>query len=194
MALRVTCLPYSRCMYSCACGLHLCARGRAYGWQRKYMEINASRCSLCTSNTALLLAPRRSDRPCTRGDQRLMRQPMHKRTRQTHEYWYGSGERRRQERGCLHALNSRLKTSWSGGGRCRCVSKGLWCIKGAEYVVKSWKGSWQVLFSLRSLECEIGSIDVVSKSLIWIQMSTKWCIMSEFLPTNLRLKAVFTDL
>lgn len=27
-----------------------------------------------------------------RGHQRLMRQPSHKRTRQTHEYWYGSGE------------------------------------------------------------------------------------------------------
>lgn len=114
--------PHSRCMYSCACGLHLCACGRAYGWQRKYMEINASRCSLCTSNAALLLAPQRSDRPRTRGDQRLMRQPMHKRTRQTHEYWYGSGERRRQERGCLLSLNSRLKTS---GGKRRGVKRTL---------------------------------------------------------------------
>lgn len=94
---------YSRCMYSCACGQHLCMCGRARGWQRKYMEINASSCSLCTSNVALLLAHQRSDRPRARGSK-----ANETAIAQTHPadpwilIWLG----REMEAGCLHPLNS----------------------------------------------------------------------------------------
>lgn len=66
----------------------ICVRAR---WQRKYMEINASSCSPCTSNAALLSGASALRQASSREkgwDQRLMRQPSHKRTQQTHEYWY----------------------------------------------------------------------------------------------------------
>lgn len=69
----------------------ICVRAR---WQRKYMEINASSCSPCTSNTTLLSGASALRQASSREkgwDQRLMRQPSHKRTQQTHEYWYDFG-------------------------------------------------------------------------------------------------------
>lgn len=48
------------------------------------------------------------------GDQRLMRQPSHKRTQQTHEYWYDSGERWRQGVSTCTTVAQWIK---GGGGR-----------------------------------------------------------------------------
>lgn len=91
--------PYSRCMYSCACGQHLCM----CGWQRKYMEINASSCSLYTSNAALLLARQRSDKARARGSK-----ANETAIAQTHpaDPWILIQLRKEMEAGCLHSLNS----------------------------------------------------------------------------------------
>lgn len=69
----------------------------ACGRQRKYMEINASSCSLYTSNAALLLAPRRSDRPHAGGSKanetavaQTHRRPMNIDTAQQRDGWLRS--------------------------------------------------------------------------------------------------------
>lgn len=106
--------PYSRCMYSCACGQHLCMCGRACGWQREYMEINASSCSLYTSNAALLLARQRSDKARARGSK-----ANETAIAQTHpaDPWILIRLRREMEAGCLHSLNSSPINERQSGGR-----------------------------------------------------------------------------
>lgn len=83
---------YSRCMCSCACGEHLCmcVDGEESVWRSMQAAVlSALQTPLCCWRIS---APT----GLAQGDQRLMRQPSHKRTRQTHEYWYESGGRWRQ--------------------------------------------------------------------------------------------------
>lgn len=131
-------------MYSYACGQHLCMCGCACGWRRKYMEINASSCSLYTSNAALLLVHQRSDRPRARGSK-----ANETAIAQTHpaDPWILIWLRREMEAGCLHSLNSsldKLKQGGEGGVT-------VWGFKMYPGCVdKCWPRRWQI--SLRFLK------------------------------------------
>lgn len=131
-------------MYSCARGQHLHMCGRACGWQRKYMEINASSCSLYTSNAALLLAPQRSGRPRARGSK-----ANEKAIAQTHpaDPWILIPLRREREGGrvsslaqqhpekCFFFLKKKKTKQEEGGGASggsKCTSEMLWGLNHAR--------------------------------------------------------------
>lgn len=100
----------------------VCVDVCVYGWQRKYMEINASSCSLYTSNAALLLVPQRSDRPHARGSK-----ANETAIAQTHpaDPWILIRLRREMDAGCLQSQADKLKR---GRGRNSMLEE-LWGLK-----------------------------------------------------------------
>lgn len=82
------------CIHMPAGSICVCVDVRVDGEESIWRSMQAA--VLSTLQTLLCCWCINAPTGLAQGDQRLMRQPSHKRTRQTHEYWYGSGERWRQ--------------------------------------------------------------------------------------------------
>lgn len=167
---------YSRCIYSCACGQHLCTWGCVWGWQRKFMEINASSCSLYTSNVALLLVPQRSNRPHARGSK-----ANETAIAQTHpaDPWILIRLRRERD-GCRASSVAQQQPDElkRGRGAQLYIGGSLGFKASPQYVVKCFTGWWQIssLQGVWNIVFDIWVVlstaaDTITSHLLWLFVS-----------------------